>query len=80
MIFGHLIRKTSKPIHRPVCTPPYAAGITFIYESAVEERVEFAVYRMVQESVAHRGFVDVTGFGVGYFKVLVTTVTVGLTY
>ena len=76
VVFGDLIGKAPESVHRPVCTLAYSAGVTFIYESAVEERVKLAIQSVVEQAVAHRGFVDVTGLGVGNFKMLVSAVFV----
>ena len=80
VIFGDFGCKSPKAVHCFVCSLPYAARITFIYESAVKVRIEFAVERMVQKSVSDRGFVYVAGLGVGNFEVVVTAMPVSLTH
>ena len=80
VVFGYLIDKVPELVHRFVRTLSHSAGIRIRSECFVEEWVEFAVERMVQKSVSNRGFVDVAGFGVGDFKMLVAAVAVSLTY
>ena len=80
VVFGYLIGKGTKLVHRFVRTLPYPAGITFIYESAVEERVKLTVQCMMEQAVAHRGFVYIPWLRVGNLEVMVATVPVSLTY
>ena len=80
VVFGYLIDKVPELVHCSVRTLSHSAGIRIRSECFVEEWVEFAVERMVQKSVSNRGFVDVAGFGVGDFKMLVAAVAVSLTY
>ena len=80
VVFGDLIGKATELIHCFVRTLPYAARVTFIYESAVEERVKLAVQCMMEQAVAYASFVDVARLGVGDFEMFVAAVSVSLTY
>ena len=59
---------------------PHSAGIRIRSECFVEERVQFSVYSVMQQPVAHRSLVDVAGLGVGNAEVVVPAMAVSLTY
>ena len=80
VVFGDLIGKRTKAVHRPVRALPYAARIRVCNKLLVEIGVQHSIHRMVQKPVTNRGFVDVARLGVSDFEVLVAAVAVSLTY
>lgn len=54
-----------------------AAGIRVADEGAVEERIQFAIQRMMQEPVAHACLVDVARLRVAYLEVVISAMRIG---
>ena len=76
MIFARPIRILPKGVHCAVCSLPETARIRIGDKSAVKERVENPVYRMVHEPVADACFVYVARLGVADFEMRVWTVSI----
>lgn len=80
MIFGDFASVGAKPVHRAVRTLACATRVGVGYETRVEVRIEYAVYGVMQQTVAHTSLVDIAWFRVRYAEVLVAAVAVSLTY
>ena len=65
-----------KSIRGFVCPLPYTTGIRVGNELLVEIRIENAIYRMMQQSVTHTGFMNISWLGVGYVEGVVATMNV----
>ncbi len=76
VVVAHFLRKRLETHECLMCTLPHTTGIRVSDERVVEECVEHSMDSVVQKSVAHRGFVDVAGFGVGNIEGVVATMRV----
>jgi hypothetical protein len=61
IVLRYLVRECLEPPHRPMRSFVEPTGIRIGYEGAVEEGVELAVNGVVEEPVANRRFVNVSG-------------------
>ena len=68
--------ESPETIHRFVCPLPKSARVRVADEGAVEEGVEYAIERVVEEPVAYARLVDVAGLWVRYFEVAVTAMLI----
>ena len=59
---------------------PCAAGVGVVYKSFVEKWIQFSIYRVMQESVAYAGFVDVAWLGIGYIESVISAMPISLVF
>ena len=80
MVFTDLIDKLAEAIDGLVCPLPNLTRKRIVDEIGYKERIENPVDRMMQETIAHRGFVNVAEFGIVDFEMLIGTVNVGFSF
>ena len=76
VILTHGISERPETVHRSVCPLVVAAGERVGDKGFVEERIELAVYRVVDKSVAHARFVNIARLRIGYFERLIAAMFV----
>lgn len=76
MILAHSMCKFTESVHRSMGTFFLPARVRIMYERPVEERIELAIERMMQEPVPHDCFMDITRLRVGDIEWLVRRVSV----
>jgi hypothetical protein len=76
VIVGYFVRKRAKPIHRLVRPLSDTTGERVGDKYSVEERIELAMKRMMQEPVAHACFMYVARLRIGYLERLVAAMTI----
>ncbi len=79
VILAHLVRESAKAVHCAVRAFILATKIRISDERAVEKWIELAVYRMMEQAIAHESFVYVTRFWVVNFEMLIRAVLIRTT-
>jgi len=80
VILTDTIEELPKTIEGFVCSSVFTAGIRVGDKGLIEERVKDAIEGVVNQSIPHRGLVNLAGLGVANLELVIAAVAVGFTF